>query len=568
MSQFRATTRARAATIATVATLSTSVAVALLASRPDSPLTPPLAPGAGAPWVLSRAAEVLSLDRLPRDVAAALAAVFLFAAVAAFLYALRLAWRGSLGVGRVIVVGVLLHVLALATPLFLSRDVYSYGIYGRMVSEYGVNPFVTTPEAFPQDPLFPFVSEDWSDSPSVYGPAFAALSAGVTGVATSPAAVVWAFKLVAALAGVATMLVMVAAARRVHPGRAAFAAALVGWNPVVVFHGVAGGHNDALVGLALAAAVLLLLSRKELASTAVLVLGAAVKVTGIVPLVVAVSAAVLLHPHGRRLRTMWAHAGIGALVALPFVIPFLQSRDPMFGALELSTRQGWLAPSAFLWNLVRGAGRVLGSPEVGTAVGFVFRIAFPLVLAAVVVALIRHLARDPGRITPELTVAAMGWAMLIALITAPLLLPWYAVVIMPFAWLLPRAARGGAIFLCVTLAITELVADPTSSPRLWEAMVIGLHWVASPVALIILVRLLLELRRRISLGSGPGARDPLLLEEPPLASMARVSAGAARGGDVADPAAQDGGPNSARAARGDPDDLGDGRAEDQSRQPH
>jgi hypothetical protein len=160
----------------------------------------------------------------------------------------------------------------------------------------------------------------------------------------------------------------------------------------------------------------------------------------------------------------------------------------------------------------------------------------------------------------------MGWAMLIALMTAPLLLPWYAVVVMPFVWLLPRVARGGAIFLAVTLAITELVADPTSSPRLWEAMVIGLHWVASPAALVILVRLLLDLRRRLSLGSGPGTGDPLIVEEPSLASMARVSAGA-RGSRVADRAAQGGGPNSARSAGGDPDDLGDSRAEDQSRQP-
>jgi uncharacterized membrane protein YtjA (UPF0391 family) len=363
------------------------------------------------------------------------------------------------------------------------------------------------------------------------------------------------------------MLVVVAAARRVRPEGAAFAAALVGWNPVVVFHGVAGGHNDELVGLALAGGVFLLLSRKELAATAVLVLGSVVKVTAIVPLVVAVGAAVLRHPRGRRLRTVGAHAGIGALVALPFAIPFLQTRDPMFGALELSTRQGWLAPSAFLWNLVRGAGRLLGFPEVGTAAGYAVRIVFPLVLVAVVVALVRHLARDPGRITPELAVAAMGWAMLIALMAAPLLLPWYAVVVMPFAWLLPRAARGGAVFLAVTLAITELVADPTSSPRLWEAMVIGLHWVASPVALIILARLLLDLRRRLSQAPGLGARDPLLLEKPSLASVPGASA-SARASSVTNRGAQDGGPNAARATRGDSDELGDGRTEDQSRQTH
>ena len=559
----------RGATFATVATLVSSVAVALLASRPDSPLTPPLAPGAEAPSFLSRAAKALFIDRLSRDAAAALSAILIFAAVGAFLYALRLAWRGEVGIRRVIMVGILLHILALVIPLFLSRDVYSYGIYGRMVSEYGANPFVTTPDALPQDPVFPLVSEDWRDSPPVYGPVFVALSAGITTVATAPASMVWAFKLLAALAGVATLFLVVAAARRLHPRRAAFAGALIGWNPVVVFHGVAGGHNDALVGLALAGAVLLLVIRRELAATAVLVIGSLVKLTGAVPLVIAVSAAVLRHPRGRRLGALGAHAGVGALVALPFVIPFFQTRDPTLGTLELSTRQGWLAPSAFLAKLLRGAGRVLGLPEVGTALGFVAQIAFPLILGVVMIALIRHLAKDPSRLTPELTIAAIGWAMLIALMTAPLLLPWYAVVVMPFAWVLPRVARSGAIFLAVTLAITELVADPTSSPRLWEAMVIGLHWVASPVALVILARLVLNLRRRLLLGPGRGSTDPLLVESLEPASASVASPGPdARGSGVAQGARQRGGSDPAGPAGREAHDMSAPRAEDETRQTH
>jgi hypothetical protein len=193
------------------------------------------------------------------------------------------------------------------------------------------------------------------------------------------------------------------------------------------------------------------------------------------------------------------------------------------------------------------------------------RIAFPLILAAVLIGLIRHLASDPERITPEITVAAMGWAMLIALMTAPLLLPWYAAVVMPFAWLLPRIARGGAIFLAAALAITELVADATSSPRLWEAMVIGLHWVASPVALIVLGRLLLDLRRRLALGPGPGAADPLLAEGPPFASTG--SSGRARRGDISPRRDEDGYDDSAGATGRDPHDLAGGRAEGETRQP-
>ncbi len=550
--------RSRAATFATLAS---SLAVALLASRPQSPLTPPLPRGAQAPEALSRGAELLALDRLPKDVAAALSALLLFAAAAVFLYSLREAWKGSLGVGRVVTVGVLLHLLMLVTPLFLSRDVYSYGIYGRMVSEYGVNPFVTTPAAFQQDPLFPFVSEDWRDSPPVYGPGFVVLSAGVTSLASTPASIVWAFKLLAVLAGVGTMLLVVASARRVRPERAAFAAALVGWNPVVLLHGVAGGHNDALVGLAIAAAVFLLLSGKEVAASAVLVLGSVVKVTAAIPLVVLLGGVVAGRPAGERLRALVRHAGVGALVALPFVLPFMQTKDPSLGALELSTRQGWLAPSAFLWNLFRGVGRLLGAPAAGTALGFIVRFGFAVILVGVLAALLRHLAREPGRITPTLLVAAMGWAMLVALLTSPLLLPWYAASAMPLAWLLPRVPRFGAVFLAVVLTITELIADPASSPRIWEAMVVGLHNVASPLALVILGLLLLELRRRLAIGPASGDSDPLLLERFPAPKRSGLSGGA-DSRRVAGHADEDGGRDSGGATGRRAHAFGADRAED------
>jgi hypothetical protein len=550
--------RSRAATFAVVAS---SLAVALLASRPRSPLTPPLPRGAEAPEALSRGAEVLALDRLPNDVAAALSALLLFAAAGAFLYALREAWRGSLAVGRVVAVGIVLHLLVLVTPLFLSRDVYSYGIYGRMVSEYGVNPFVTTPAAFQYDPIFPFVSEDWRDSPPVYGPGFVVLSAGVTSLASTPASIVWAFKLIAVLAGVGTMFLVVASARRVRPQRAAFAAALVGWNPVVLFHGVAGGHNDALVGLAIAGAVFLLLSGKEVAASAVLVLGSVVKVTAAIPLLVMLGGYVVSRPVGERLRELVRHAGVGALVALPFVLPFMQTKDPTLGSLELSTRQGWLAPSVFLWNLFRGLGRLLGVPAAGTAVGFVVRFGFVAILIAVIAALVRHLAREPGRITPTLLVAAMGWAMLVALLTSPLLLPWYAASAMPLAWLLPRVPRFCAVFLAVVLTITELIAEPASSPPIWEAMVIGLHWVASPLALVILGRLLLELRRGLAIGPAEGASDPLLIEHLPAPPNSGFSS-RARSRGVAGHADEDGGPDSADATGRDAHAFGADRAED------
>jgi hypothetical protein len=507
--------RVGSASAATLAILATGALVALVASVPGSPFTPPLFPGARAPGILEGAAGLIGLDALSREGLAVLGAAALFAAAGAFLYALGAAWRGYLSARRVILVGVLLHLLALAIPLFLSRDVYSYAIYGRMVSKHGANPYTDIPAAFADDPVYPLVSVDWIDSRSVYGPAFTAVSAGVTSPTSSPASTVFGFKALAAVAGVLTMLLTAAAARRASPERAAFAAALVGWNPVIVFHGVAGGHNDALVGLAVAAAVLLVLVRRELLATAALTVGTLVKISAAVPLLVAAVAFAFRRPHGRRARELVKHVGVGALVALPFVLPFMQAEDPTLGTVELTSRQGWLAPSRFVLVTLRGVANAIGGEFAGNVVSVIVRLAFPLAFVWVLVVLVRHLTRAREGLDTVVVLGAMGWASLISLMVSPVLLPWYVAWLIPLAWILPRTARGGAVLISVALAITELVAEPSRAPRVWEAMVFGLHWVATPIILLVLIRLLLDLRRRTSLPPAGGFDDPLLADHSP-----------------------------------------------------
>ncbi len=556
---------------ATIAVLATSGLVALLASRENSPFTPFLHPDDRAPTSFRWLSKALGLEALSRDVAAVLGAILLVAAAVAFVYAVRQAWLGRLTVARVLAVGVALHALALVLPLFLSRDVYSYSFYGRMISEYGVNPYVHTPGEFLHDPFYLLVSHYWIDSPSVYGPAFSAVSAGITGAVGGTLATIKAFKLVAALASVGTMLLVVAAARRVRPERAAFAGLLLGWNPVVIFHTVAGGHNDALVGLAVAGAALLVLQRRDLPATAVLVVGTLVKVVAAVPLLVLVVASVARRPAGQRLRWLGAHAGVGALVSLPFVVPFVSAEDPVMGQLELASRQGWLAPSRFVLVTLRGIVRTFGGDLAGDVTSAVIRLLFPAVLALVLLGISRHLVRGPERIGPDLVVGAMGWATLFGLMLAPLLLPWYAAWLMPLAWILPKPARNGAIFIAVALVITELMSEPTRSPRAWEVMVIWLHWVATPVVLAVLVRLLLEARRRLGVAPASGFADPLLAEEPAVRSallrgLDRLVSGPERA-EVADRGEEPREDRPARPPGREPEPVGGERAQDRHPQP-
>jgi hypothetical protein len=505
--------RSRAAG-ATAAILGSAGVVALVASRPGSPFTPPLYPGAEGFPPLTALAEGLGLDSLPRNAVAVLGAGALFASVGAFLFALVQAWKGRLPIRRIVIVAIVLHAVAVAIPLFLSRDVYSYAIYGRMVSHHAANPYTHIPAEFGSDPTYPLVSVDWIDSPSVYGPAFSAVAGGVTRIVESPAGIVLAFKLLAAAASLVTILLVTVAARRVIPERAAFAAVLIGWNPVVVFHGVAGGHNDALLGLAVGAAVVALLAHRELWATAALAFGALVKVSGAVPLLIAVVASVLGQPRGRRGRAIIQHLAVAAAVAVPFVIPFMQTEDPTLGTLEVTSRQGWLAPSRFVLVLVRGAAGAIGGDVAYDVASLVVRVAFPLLFLWVLVALVRHLGRRPDTLGPVVVIGAIGWASLISVLVSPVLLPWYAAWVLPLAWFLPNPARGGAVLLSVALAITELVAEPTRSPGVWEAMVFGLHWVATPMVLFVLVRLVLDLRRRLALTPAAGLSSPLLVEHP------------------------------------------------------
>ncbi len=81
----------------------------------------------------------------------------------------------------VLFAGAALVALCVVLPPAGSKDVASYALYGRMVSEYGENPYTTVPDDHPEDPWYPDVSTRWRQTPSVYGPAFTVLSAAITG---------------------------------------------------------------------------------------------------------------------------------------------------------------------------------------------------------------------------------------------------------------------------------------------------------------------------------------------------------------------------------------------------
>jgi hypothetical protein len=143
----------------------------------------------------------------------------------------------------------------LGAPLLLSSDAYTYWMYGEIAREGG-NPYRDEPREYANLPAYEWMGAAWHDRTSVYGPAFTVASEAVDGKSHTYAA--WAYKVAAAAAMVAVVLLALR--------RSPFAAAFVGWNPVLAVHFAGGGHNDAwMIALVVGALALAEAGRRQAA---------------------------------------------------------------------------------------------------------------------------------------------------------------------------------------------------------------------------------------------------------------------------------------------------------------
>ncbi len=349
--------------------------------------------------------------------------LFLAALAAAFglyLAALRLLHRAAPTLRTVFAVAFVIQLLPLAAPLLISTDAWTYWEYGRIAVVHDADPYVDVPSRFPDDPAYEYAGAAWRETTSVYGPAFSLVSEGVALVSgSSAAAAAWIFKLIAAGAMLACMVLAARLARD-----RALAAALVGWNPLFAIHFAGGGHNDALmVALTLAALALAATGRRGPAGVA----WAVALLVKWIPAVFFALRALEARATGRRV----SHVGFGVTVAL---------------VLGLATwRYGfdWLRA---IGPLARNAEEQseYALPHRLEQLGLPHAVSLTLTTLALVAGL-AWLARGAlrGR-------ARLGLAACLLLVTTPWLTPWYTV------WALPLAAAEDdrraqllALALCV-----------------------------------------------------------------------------------------------------------------------
>jgi hypothetical protein len=570
------------------------LAVVAVAGMSTSPLSPELPPDAGPAAPFTLLTRGLGLNTLVPGGRAAASIIAILFATGAFLYALWAAWRGLYSVRLIVVLGVVFIVVATALPLLFSRDVYSYTIYGRIQSLHHANPYVVAPKSFSWDRIYPLIGPAWRGTPAVYGPAFTLLSAGITKALQGNVADIWAFKIVAGVAGIALVLLVARVATSLWPERAPFAVALVAWNPVFLFNSVASGHNDVLVGLSVAAALALLagpaMARvrdgttgttdpsllREVGASGVLTLGALVKATAVVPLALLVIASVWRRPRNRRAGAVVAHGAVIGALTVAFAAPYLQSKDPTLGLATLARHVGWLAPLRLVRVTFSDAAASLWGPAAGSTAASAVRLAFALVFALAFLVIAVRTARvaqtwdgsmgnglAAGR-WYEVQGAAWAWGLLLFTLLAPVLLPWYIAWLLPVAWLLPNTGRVAVVVLSTVLAASETVAEPLNMnyPSVYHGMVLTGHYVLTPILLVTLAWLLVDLGRRVVRGRPLDDAPALRTAPSPPQVGGHVPAEADRGGEGKGRVSSDGPAQPVEGQPGQDQDRGSRRGRD------
>jgi alpha-1,6-mannosyltransferase len=463
------------------------VAIAVVAGAPRSPLTVLLPAGARPPSWATSLARAVGLARFGRHGLTGVSWGLVLVVLAAFVVVLLEARSGRVRLSAVLIGSGVSLAVAVAAPLLLSRDVYTYAAYGRIDAVYHGNPYLTTLSSYPHDRFVAVTSTQWLHGHSLYGPLFTLLGAAIARTwAGSPDATILAFKVLAGVAVLAATGFVALAAKRTWPERAPLAAALVGLNPVLVVHTVGGGHVDALIAAPLAAALALAvagprgLSARAVAITALLTLACLVK--GVIVPALALWLLFLVRAEGgRRGRLLAVHLGAVVALVVASVLPFRAGWHTVTPFASLGGVEVWASPSHLVGLAARAiVGSFAGARAGGDAARAV-EVAFLLLFVVLVLQLVRR-GSASGATAP---IEVWGVALLLLALSMPYLLPWYAAWFAPFIGLFVDGALllAGALVTLV-LALTLIPADPfhgRTSPEVMD----GVHYGAASVLLVV-----------------------------------------------------------------------------------
>jgi len=157
-------------------------------------------------------------------------------------------------------------------------DLFIYAVRSRIFTAHGANPLAVPPNAFPRDPLMRFASAEWSDDVSPYGPLWTLVAAPTTAfVGRDLPRALLALKALAVVAALAGGWIAARIAAADDPERAARAALVYLWNPLVLWEGIGNGHNDVVMMACALLALLAWARRRDVWVIPLLVVAAAIK---------------------------------------------------------------------------------------------------------------------------------------------------------------------------------------------------------------------------------------------------------------------------------------------------
>lgn len=154
---------------------------------------------------------------------------------------------------------ILFGVTYLFAPGGMTQDMYLYGLYGRMVTVYHVNPYVVSLASFPHDIMQQGIAKGvgGTGGTSPFAPAWIDFCILVTLFARdSIANVLLGFRSLGLIAHILNSILIWVILAKLKPQTRIAATLLYGWNPLVLLVSVAGMHLEVVALLLLLCAVL------------------------------------------------------------------------------------------------------------------------------------------------------------------------------------------------------------------------------------------------------------------------------------------------------------------------
>lgn len=219
---------------------------------------------------------------------------------------------------------VLICALLVILPPLVSKDLFSNIFYGKIAARYSANPYLATPQQFPNDRLMAYVSLNWKNTAIVYGPLHTYLSIVLNLLAGhGVTANIYVFKSAMAFFHLANVLLLWSILGFHAPQRRAFGTMLYAWNPIALAVGVGGAHNDLMMMTFLLLSLLFLLQGRKWAGFLFLCLSVLVKYVTVILLVALVLYLVREEEDIKgKVRALFLHAAFFALLFFLLFFPF------------------------------------------------------------------------------------------------------------------------------------------------------------------------------------------------------------------------------------------------------